>query len=202
MAVLALLLAAAPGTRAAQTETWEPLVTTQGTRAFDVEYELWYYVNVVFESEVEATADGYEYRYRLTNKGDTQVRVEWRGLEESAFGEEVDDVEELRMGLIEPDTVTDWLVLTSSVPPQVIERPARMFGSAPSGNEAVQFAGLAPVYVPAAEELTASVPAALPGSTRLRGKRPASQRRFLPEFQTANDGVFKPVRKPGGGFVA
>ena len=30
----------------------EPLVTTLGTRAFDVEYELWYYVNVVFESKV------------------------------------------------------------------------------------------------------------------------------------------------------
>ena len=149
--VLALLLAATPGALAAQTETWESLVTTRGTRAFDAEYELWYYVNVVFESEVEATADGYEYRYRLTNKGDTQVRVEWRGLEESAFGEEVDDVEELRMGLIEPATVTDWLVLTSSAPPQVIERIARMFGSAPSGNEAVQFAGPAPVYVPAVE---------------------------------------------------
>lgn len=150
-AALALvLIVAAPTAGATQADTWEPLVTTHGTRAFDVEYELWYYVNVVFESEVEATADGYEYRYRLTNKGDTQVRVEWRSLEESAFLDEVDSVEELRMGLIEPGAVTDWLVLTSSAPPEVIERPARMFGSAPSGNEAVQFAGPAPAYVPGA----------------------------------------------------
>ena len=149
--LVALLATTVPVAGAAQSETWEPLVTTLGTRAFDVQYELWYYVNVVFESEVAATADGYEYRYRLTNKGDTQVRVEWRGLEESAFGEEVDDVEELRMGLIDPGTVTDWLVLTSSAPPQVPERTARMFGSAPSANEAVQFAGRAPAYVPATE---------------------------------------------------
>ena len=146
-----LLIVTAPAAGVAQDETWEPLVTTLGTRAFDVEYELWYYVNVVFESEVEATADGYEYRYRLTNKGDTQVRVEWRGVEESAFGDEVDNVEELRMGLIDPGTVTDWLVLTSSAPPEVSDRPARMFGSAPSGNEAVQHAGPAPAYIPAAE---------------------------------------------------
>ena len=152
MAVLALLLiVTAPAARATQAETWEPLVTTLGTRAFDVEYELWYYVSVVFESEVEATADGYEYRYRLTNKGDTQVRVEWRSVEESAFLDEVDTVEELRMGLIEPGAVTDWLVLISSAPPEVTDRPARMFGSAPSRNEAVQFAGPAPAYIPAAE---------------------------------------------------
>ena len=69
-----------------QPETHDPLVTTLGTRALDVEYQLWYYVNVVFESEVTQTADGYEYRYRLTNKGDTQVRGQWRALEESAFG--------------------------------------------------------------------------------------------------------------------
>ena len=56
-----------------QPETHDPLVTTLGTRALDVEYQLWYYVNVVFESEVTQTADGYEYRYRLTNKGDTQA---------------------------------------------------------------------------------------------------------------------------------
>ena len=152
VAVLALLpIVAAPAAHAMQAETWEPLVTTLGTRAFDVEYELWYYVSVVFESEVEATADGYEYRYRLTNKGDTQVRVEWRSIEESAFLDEVDTVEELRMGLIEPGAVTDWLVLISSAPPEVTDRPARMFGSAPSRNEAVQFAGPAPAYIPAAE---------------------------------------------------
>ena len=129
-------------------ETWEPLVTSRGTRAFDVEYELWYYVNVIFESEVEGTADGYEYRYRLTNKGDTSVRVEWRGLEQSAFGEAVDDVEELRMGPLDAGAVSEWLVLTSGSPPTVDERPARMFGAAPSGNESVQFAGPAPAYVP------------------------------------------------------
>lgn len=133
---------------AQQAETWEPLVTSRGTRAFDVEYELWYYVNVVFESEVERTADGYEYRYRLTNKGDTSVRVEWRALEESAFGEAVDDIAELRMGPLDAGTVSDWLVLTSGSPPTVNERPARMLGNAPSGNESVQFAGPAPAYVP------------------------------------------------------
>ena len=127
---------------------YEPLVTTLGTRAFDVEYELWYYVNVVFESEVEPTANGYEYRYRLTNKGDTQVRVEWPALEESAFAEEVDNIEELRMGLLEPGTTSDWLVRTASTAPQVSERSARMFGNAPSGNESVQFNGPAPAYVP------------------------------------------------------
>lgn len=138
-----------PGPSAArQAETWEPLVTTRGTRAFDVEYELWYYVNVVFESEVERTADGYEYRYRLTNKGDTAVRVEWRALEESAFAEAVDDAEELRTGPLDAGAVSDWLVLTSASPPTVSERPARMFGSAPSGNESVQFSGPAPAWVP------------------------------------------------------
>ena len=131
-----------------QTETHDPLVTTLGTRALDVEYQLWYYVNVVFESEVTPTADGYEYRYRLTNKGDTQVRVQWRALEESAFADTVDTVEELRMGLLEPGTVSDWLVLSSSAAPQVSESAARMFGSAPSGEEAVQFSGPAPAYVP------------------------------------------------------
>ena len=117
-------------------------------RAFDVEYELWYYVNVVFESEVSATGAGYEYRYRLTNKGDTQVRVEWRALEESAFAENVSTIEELRMGLLEPGTVSDWLIFTSETAPQVSEASARMFGSAPSGNESVQFSGPAPAYVP------------------------------------------------------
>ena len=131
-----------------QAESYEPLVTSRGTRAFDVEYELWYYVNVIFESQVEQTADGYEYRYRLTNKGDTSVRVQWRALEESAFGEAVDDVEELRIGPLDAGTVSDWLVLTSASPPTVDERPARMFGSAPSGNESVQFAGPAAAYVP------------------------------------------------------
>ena len=131
-----------------QPETHDPLVTTLGTRALDVEYQLWYYVNVVFESEVTQTADGYEYRYRLTNKGDTQVRVQWRALEESAFADTVDTVEELRMGLLEPGTVSDWLVLSSSAAPQVSESAARMFGSAPSGEEAVQFSGPAPAYVP------------------------------------------------------
>lgn len=126
----------------------EPLVTTLGTRAFDVEYELWYYVNVVFESKVAQTENGYEYRYRLTNKGDTQVRVEWRALEESAFAEDVNDIEELRMGLLEPGTVSDWLVLTTSTAPQVSVRAARMFGSAPSGSESVQFSGPAPAYIP------------------------------------------------------
>lgn len=131
-----------------QPEPYDPIVTTLGTRALDVEYQLWYYVNVVFESEVTPTADGYEYRYRLTNKGDTQVRVQWRALEESAFAETVDTVEELRMGLLEPGTVSDWLVLNSSAAPQISESAARMFGSAPSGEEAVQFSGPAPAYVP------------------------------------------------------
>ena len=76
------------------------------------------------------------------------MRVEWRALEESAFGEAVDDIEELRMGPLDAGTVSDWLVLTSSSPPSVSERAARMFGSAPSGNESVQFAGPAPAYVP------------------------------------------------------
>lgn len=132
---------------ARQAETWEPLVTSRGTRAFDVEYELWYYVNVIFESEVEQTADGYEYRYRITNKGDTSVRVQWRAIEES-FDEAVDDIEELRMGPLDAGMVSEWLVLRSSSPPTVDERPARMFGSAPSGNETVQFAGPAAAYVP------------------------------------------------------
>ena len=140
--------AAEPALHGRQAETYEPLVTTLGTRALDIAYDLWYYVSVVFESEVEATADGYEYRYRLANKGDSQVRVEWRGLEESAFGKAVDNIEELRMGLIEPGAVSDWLVLTSTAPPRVTEQAARMFGSAPSGNEAVQFSGRAPAYVP------------------------------------------------------
>ena len=129
-------------------DSYEPLVTSRGTRAFDVEYELWYYVNVIFESEVERTADDYEYRYRLTNKGDTSVRVQWRALEESAFGEAADDIEELRIGPLEAGTVSDWLVLRSGSPPTVSERAARMFGSAPSGNESVQFSGPAPAYVP------------------------------------------------------
>ena len=150
-AVVLLIIATTPtGVLPAETQTadQEPLVTTLGTRAFDVEYELWYYVNVVFESKVSETSDGYEYRYRLTNKGDTQVRVEWRALEESAFAESVSTIEELRVGLLEPGTVSDWLVLTSEAPPQVSEAAARMFGSAPSGNESVQFSGPAPAYVP------------------------------------------------------
>ena len=146
-ALTCLLTLAVPAS-GQQADTWEPLVTSRGTRAFDVEYELWYYVNVIFESEVEQTADGYEYRYRLTNKGDTSVRVQWRALEESAFGEAVDDIEELRIGPLDAGTVSDWLVLTSGSPPTVSERPARMFGSAPSGNESVQFAGPAAAYVP------------------------------------------------------
>ena len=133
---------------ARQADTYEPLVTARGTRAFDVEYELWYYVNVVFESEVERTADGYGHRYRLTNKGDTSVRVHWRALEESAFAEAVDGVEKLRIGPLDAGTVSDWLVLTSGSPPTVSEQSARMFGSAPSGNESVQFSGPAPAYVP------------------------------------------------------
>ena len=144
---LSLLALGAPA-HAQQAETYEPLVTSRGTRAFDVEYELWYYVNVIFESEVEQTADGYEYRYRITNKGDTSVRVQWRAIEESAFGEAVDDIEELRLGPLDAGTVSEWLVLTSNSPPTVDERPARMFGSAPSGNESVQFAGPAAAYVP------------------------------------------------------
>lgn len=147
-AAVLVFLSPGPSPGARQAETWEPLVTTRGTRAFDVEYELWYYVNVVFESEVERTADGYEYRYRLTNKGDTAVRVEWRALEESAFAEAVDDVEELRAGPLDAGAVSDWLVLTSASPPTVSERSARMFGSAPSGNESVQFSGPAPAWVP------------------------------------------------------
>lgn len=145
---LACLPALAVPVSGQQADTWEPLVTSRGTRAFDVEYELWYYVNVIFESEVEQTADGYEYRYRITNQGDTSVRVQWRAIEESAFGEAVDDIEELRIGPLDAGTVSDWLVLTSSSPPTVDERPARMFGSAPSGNESVQFAGPAAAYVP------------------------------------------------------
>ncbi len=148
VALLGLLALGLPAD-AQPPETYEPLVTARGTRAFDVEYELWYYVNVIFESEVEqTTADAYEYRYRLTNKGDTSVRVEWRALEESAFADAVDDVEELRMGPLDAGSVSEWLVLTSSSPPQVVERSARMFGSAPSGNESVQFSGPAPAYVP------------------------------------------------------
>ena len=143
-----MLLALGLPADARQADAYDPLVTARGTRAFDVEYELWYYVNVIFESQVERTADGYEYRYRLTNKGDTSVRVQWRALEESAFGDAVDDVEELRIGPLDAGTVSEWLVLTSSSPPQVSERSARMFGSAPSGNEAVQFSGPAPAYVP------------------------------------------------------
>ena len=131
-----------------QEPDYEPLVTTLGTRAFDVAYELWYYVNVVFESEVEEKDGGFEYRYRLTNKGDSQVRVEWRGLEESVFGKQADNIEELRMGLLNPGAVSDWLVLTSRTRPRGSERAARMFGSAPSGNESVQFSGPAPAYVP------------------------------------------------------
>lgn len=131
-----------------QPETHDPLVTELGIRALDVEYQLWYYVNVVFESEVTQTANDYEYRYRLTNKGDTQVRVQWRALEESAFADTVDTIEELRMGLLEPGTVSDWLVLSSSAAPKVSESAARMFGSAPSGEEAVQFSGPAPAYIP------------------------------------------------------
>ena len=127
---------------------FEPLVTTLGVRAFDVEYELWYYVNVVFESEVSPVANGYEYRYRLTNKGDTQVRVEWRALEQSVFADDVNSIEELRMGLLDPGTVSAWLVLTSSNAPHVDERSSRMFASAPSGNESVQFSGPAPAYIP------------------------------------------------------
>ena len=149
--LLVLLGTMVPVTGTAQSETGEPLVTTLGTRAFDVQYQLWYYVNVIFESEVEATAGGYEYRYRLTNKGDSQVRVEWRGVEESAFGDEVDNIEELRMGLLDPGTESDWLVLTSSTPPQVTEDSARMFASAPSGNESVQFDGPVRAYIPTAD---------------------------------------------------
>lgn len=147
-AAMLAFLPPGPPASAQRAETWEPLVTTRGTRAFDVEYELWYYVNVIFESEVGRTAGGYEYRYRLTNKGDTSVRVEWRALEESAFGDAVDDVAELRIGPLEAGTVSEWLVLTSSSPPRVSERSARMLGSAPSGNETVQFSGPAPAYVP------------------------------------------------------
>ena len=149
--VTALLFSVTLSTNRATYEcqgTYGPIITTLGTRAFDIEYELWYYVNVIFESEVSATSDGYEYRYRLTNKGDTQVRVEWRALEESAFGENVDDIEELRIGLLDPETVSDWLILTSHEMPRVQEASARMFGSAPSGNESVQFSGPAPAYVP------------------------------------------------------
>ncbi len=147
---LACFSAIAPTTFAetGQPETHDPLVTELGIRALDVEYQLWYYVNVVFESEVTQTANDYEYRYRLTNKGDTQVRVQWRALEESAFADTVDTIEELRMGLLEPGTVSDWLVLSSSAAPKVSESAARMFGSAPSGEEAVQFSGPAPAYIP------------------------------------------------------
>ena len=147
---LACFSAIAPTTFAetGQPETHDPLVTELGIRALDVEYQLWYYVNVVFESEVTQTANNYEYRYRLTNKGDTQVRVQWRALEESAFADTVDTIEELRMGLLEPGTVSDWLVLSSSAAPKVSESAARMFGSAPSGEEAVQFSGPAPAYIP------------------------------------------------------
>ncbi|GIT66983.1 MAG: hypothetical protein Ct9H300mP25_04550 [Acidobacteriota bacterium] len=53
------------------------------------------------------------------------------------------------MGLLEPGTVSDWLVLSSSAAPQVSESAARMFGSPPfPGEEAVQFSGPAPAYVP------------------------------------------------------
>ena len=39
-------------------------------------------------------------------------------------------------------------VLESPAAPTVSERPARMFGSAPSGNESVPVSGRAPAYVP------------------------------------------------------
>lgn len=132
----------------AQTEEFEPLVTTLGTRSFDVEYELWYYINVVFESRVEKTDTGYEYRYMITNKGDTQVRVEWRSVEESEFGRAATNIEELRPGLLEPGTESEWLVRESTAPPTVSERAARMYASAPSGNEAAEFSGPAPAYIP------------------------------------------------------
>ena len=138
----------APNAGAARQETFEPLVTTLGTRAYDGGFDLWYYVSVVFESRVEVTDEGFEYQYRLTNKGDAQVRVEWRAVEESAFGDAVDDIEELRVGLLDPGTESDWLVLQSAAAPTVSERPSRMFGSAPSGNESVPFSGRAPAYVP------------------------------------------------------
>ena len=145
---LALVCAGGVGERlAAQTE-FEPLVTTLGTRAFDVEYELWYYINVVFESRVEETNTGYKYRYMITNKGDTQIRVEWRSVEESEFGREAADIEELRPGLLEPGTESEWLVRESPAAPVVSELAARMYASAPSGNEAAQFSGPAPAYVP------------------------------------------------------
>lgn len=131
--------------------TYVPIITTLGTRAFDLEYELWYYVGVVFESEVEKKANGYEYRYRLTNKGDTQVRVEWRALENSTFGDSADNIEELRMGLLDPDTVSEWLVLTSQASPRVSKLSANMFGHKPSGSESAQHSGPAPAYVPDVE---------------------------------------------------
>ena len=138
----------APNAGVTRQETFEPLVTTVGSRAFDAGYDSWYYISVVFESRVEATDDGFEYRYRLTNKGDAQVRVEWRAVEESAFGDAVDNIEELRVGLLDPGAESDWLVLESPAAPTVSERPARMFGSAPSGNESVPVSGRAPAYVP------------------------------------------------------
>ena len=76
------------------------------------------------------------------------MRVQWRAIEESAFGEAADDIADLRIGPLDAGAVSEWLVLTSDSPPTVDERPARMFGSAPSGNETVQFAGPAAAYVP------------------------------------------------------
>ena len=129
-------------------DTYAPIITTLGTRAFDIEYELWYYIGVVFESEVKKKADGYEYRYRLTNKGDTQVRVEWRALEDSAFGDSADNIEELRMGLLDPDAVSEWLVLTSQAAPRISKLSANIFGNKPAGSESAQHSGPAQAYVP------------------------------------------------------
>ncbi len=145
---LVALAAVAPNAGVTRQETFEHLVTAVGSRAYDAGYDSWFYVGVVFESRVEATDDGFEYHYRITNKGDTQVRVEWRAVEESAFGDAVGNVEELRVGLLDPGAESDWLVLESRAAPTVSERPARMFGSAPSGNESVPVSGRAPAYIP------------------------------------------------------
>ena len=67
----------APNAGAARQETFEPLVTTLGTRAYDGGFDLWYYVSVVFESRVEVTDEGFEYQYRLTWPQVIETAASW-----------------------------------------------------------------------------------------------------------------------------
>ncbi|GIT66984.1 MAG: hypothetical protein Ct9H300mP25_04560 [Acidobacteriota bacterium] len=80
-----------------QPETHDPLVTTLGTRALDVEYQLWYYVKLFLNQKSRPTADGYEYRYRLTNKGEPRSRPV-ASTEESPFADTVDTSKNFEWG--------------------------------------------------------------------------------------------------------